>query len=336
MEGDFENNQQPTPSDRIKKFLGGFSILVIIIIIGIYFATGIYQIGPSDVGLVKRFGKFVRMHQPGINYHLPAPFESVVIVDIRSLRKIEIGFRTTTPGRYTDVAKESLMMTGDNNFADVETAVQYKVKDPVKFAFNVKDPNQIVKFVSEATIRERVAQRSISEVLTTDRDAIAFEAQTGIQEVLDKYGVGIKVENVRLQEVNPPDQVLAAFDDVNSALQDQQKITNQAQSYYNDIVPRAQGQASETVQEARAYKGVRVLGAEGEVARFNKILERYINAPEITRTRLYIETMERILPNSKKILLLGEEQSGNTLNFLDLEKIFAEGSVSENNRGENK
>ena len=323
MEGDFERRQDTV--EKVKKFISTFSILVILIIIGIYFATGIYQVQPSELGMVKRFGKFVRTDDPGINYHLPAPFESVKIVDVLTLRKIEIGFRTTSPGRYADVDKESLMMTGDNNFADVESAIQYRVKEPELYAFNVKDPDTIVKYVAEAMIRERVAQRSINEVLTSDRDAIAIEAKQAIQDALDKYQVGIKVENVRLQEVNPPDQVLAAFDDVNSALQDKEKTINEALSYYNDIVPRAQGEASQTVQEASAYKEVQILNAEGEVARFVNILYKYIEAPDITRTRLYIETMEEILPEAKKILLFNEQNE--TLNFLDLDGILSGGDT---------
>lgn len=321
MEGDFERRQDTI--EKVKKFLSAFSLLVILIIVGIYFATGIYQIEPSEVGLVKRFGKFVRTDEPGINYHLPAPFESVKIVDVLTLRKIEIGFRTTTSGRYADVDKESLMMTGDNNFADVESAIQYRVKDPVLYAFNVKDPDTIVKFISEAMIRERVAQRTVNEVLTSDRDAIVIEAKQAIQEVLDEFEIGVKIENVRLQEVNPPDQVLSAFDDVNSALQDKEKIINQALSYYNDVVPRAQGEASQTVQEATAYKEIQILKAEGEVARFVNILDKYIQAPDITRTRLYIETMEEILPDAKKILLFNEKND--TLNFLDLDGILSGG-----------
>ncbi len=321
MEGDFERRQDTI--EKVKKFISTFSILVILIIIGIYFATGIYQVEPSEVGLVKRFGKFVRTDEPGINYHLPAPFESVTIVDVLTLRKIEIGFRTTAPGRYSDVDKESLMMTGDNNFADVESAIQYRVKEPELYAFNVKEPDTIVKYVAEAMIRERVAQRTVNEVLTSDRDAIAIESKQAIQEALDKYQIGIKIENVRLQEVNPPDQVLAAFDDVNSSLQDKEKTINEALSYYNDIVPRAQGQASQTVQEASAYKEIQILNAQGEVARFANILEKYIEAPEITRTRLYIETMEEILPDARKILLFTE--NNDTLNFLDLDGILSGG-----------
>jgi len=321
MEGDFDRQQDTI--EKVKKFISTFSVLVILIIIGLYFATGIYQVEPSEVGLVKRFGKFVRTDEPGINYHLPAPFESVTIVDVLTLRKIEIGFRTTAPGRYSDVDKESLMMTGDNNFADVESAIQYRVKEPELYAFNVKEPDTIVKYVAEAMIRERVAQRTVNEVLTSDRDAIAIESKQAIQEALDKYQVGIKIENVRLQEVNPPDQVLAAFDDVNSSLQDKEKTINDALAYYNDIVPRAQGQASQTVQEASAYKEIQILNAQGEVARFVNILEKYIEAPEITRTRLYIETMEEILPDAKKILLFNE--NNDTLNFLDLDGILSGG-----------
>lgn len=314
-------------AQKVKKILGSLSIIILLIILGIYFSTGIYQINPSEVGLVKRFGKYVRTAGPGINYHLPAPFESVTVVDILSLRKIEIGFRTsTTPGRYSaTLTEESLMMTGDNNFASVESAVQYRIKDPVQYAFKIANPDEVVKLVAESVIRERVAQRTIDQVLTSDRDQIAIEAKQTIQEILDAYESGVVIDNVRLQEVYPPSQVLAAFDDVNSANQDMEKTINTALKYYNDVVPRAEGEASRTVQEAEAYKEVQILKAEGEVTRFLQILERYEKAPEITKQRLYIEMMENILPDSKKLMLLNK--NNDTFNFLDIQEVMKGGDL---------
>ncbi|HPE67934.1 MAG TPA: FtsH protease activity modulator HflK [Thermotogota bacterium] len=316
-----EGYQKPDFS-KLKKLIGGFSFVVLLIIFGIYFATGFYQIDPSEVGLVKRFGKFVRMDEPGINYHLPAPFESVTRVDVRSLRKIEIGFRTLSPGNYSYVQKEALMMTGDNNFASVESVVQYRVKDPIQFAFRVVEPDQIVKNVAESVIREQVAQRTIDEVLTTDRDLIALKAMERGQQILDQFETGIQIDNIRLQEVNPPDSVLAAFDDVNTAIQDKERTINTAMEYFNDVVPKAQGEASKTLQEASAYREISILNAQGEVARFEKILEKYKLAPEITRKRLYIETMEVILPDIPKIILPKETGA---LPLLDIQAIVEGG-----------
>lgn len=309
---------------KVKKFIGAFSLLVIAIIIGIYFSTGIYQLNPSEVGLVKRFGKYIRTDEPGINYHFPAPFDSVTVVDIRTVRKIEIGFRAISPGRFTTITKEALMMTGDNNFASVESVVQFRISDPYKYAFGIQNPEEIVRFVCESVIRERVAQRDIDQVLTSDRDSIAMEAKKRIQETLDKIGTGVFIDNVKLQEVYPPESVIAAFDDVNAAIQDKEKIVNTALKYYNDVVPRAEGEASKTLQEAQAYQEIEILKAEGGVARFNQILIKYLLSPDITKERLYIETMERILPGQKKILLL-EDQG--TLNFLDIEQVLKEGVV---------
>lgn len=298
---------------------------VIFGILALYFVTGFYQVEASAVGLVKRFGKFVRVDQPGINFHMPAPFESVTIVDILSLRKIEIGFRTVSPNRYTTVINEALMMTGDNNFATVECVVQYRIKDPFLFAFNVQFPDEIVKVISESVVRERVALRTVDGVLTSDRDSIAFEAKERIQFLLDQFETGVSVENVTLQEVSPPTEVLAAFDDVNSAIQDKEKTMNTALRYYNDLVPKAQGDASKTIQEAEAYRDIRLLNAQGEVARFTQVLEKYELSPEITRQRLYIETLEKILPNFKMIIM--PKDSTNTLKLLDINALLEKGGT---------
>jgi len=306
-----------------------FFVLVLIAgilgILAIYFSTGFYQVAPSEVGLVKRFGKYVRTDQPGINYHLPTPFESVTIVDILSIRKIEIGFRTVAANRYTSVVSEALMMTADNNFASVECVVQYRIKDPFLFAFNIQNPEEIVKALSESVIRERVALRTVDEVLTSDRDLIAMEAKDRLQSFLDRFQVGVSLENVRLQEVNPPTEVLAAFDDVNSAIQDKEKTINTALRFYNDLVPKAQGEAAKVIQEAEGYRDIRILAAQGEVARFLQVLEKYEVSPEITRQRLYIETMEKVLPNFKTLIIPGD--SGNTLKLLDIQALLNGGDL---------
>jgi membrane protease subunit HflK len=318
---DFEiEEERKGGNEKFRRFFKVFGFLIILIIIGIYFSTGVYQVGASEVGLVKRFGKFVRQVDPGIHYHLPYPFESVVKVDVRTVRKIEIGFRTVsiTNISYQEVRDEALMLTGDNNFAMVEAIIQYRVKDPAKFAFSLISPYEVVKFVTESVLRERVAQRGIDAVLTSDRDLIAVESSERIQKILDEYDVGILVENVKLQDVSPPNEVIAAFDDVNSARQDKERLINEALAYQNDAIPKAEGKAQEVLNEAMAYKQERILKAQGDTVRFKKVYENYVSNKEVTRTRFYIETMEEVLPHLKKIILTAEQD---ILPLLDLGSI---------------
>jgi len=280
--------------------------IVIAIIVAIYLATGIYTVGPSEVGLVKRFGRYVATVDPGLHYRLPSPIESVVSVNVLEVRKEEIGFRTVSPPpnpRYQTVETEALMLTGDGNITHVEMVVQYRVKDAELFAFNLIDPRTIVKQAAEATLREQVATRTLDETLTELRDTIGMDTMTSLQALLDTYGAGIAIDNVQLQDVKPPRDVISAFDDVNSARQDKEKLINQAQEYALDVLPKARGQAQEIGNQAAGYKQTRIKGAEGDVARFVEVLAKYELGEEVTRTRLYIEAMEEILPGMDKTIL---------------------------------
>lgn len=305
---------------------GGIGWLVIIVVIGIYLLTGIYTIGSSEVGLVKRFGRYTATVSPGMHYHLPAPFESVSIVNVLQVRKEEIGFRTISPApnpRYQIVETEALMLTGDGNIAHVEIVVQYRVKDAQLFAFNLIDASALVKQGAEAVLREQVATKTLDQTLTEQRDVIAADTMTALQILLDTYGAGISIGNVQLQDVKPPRDVISAFDDVNSARQDKEKLVNQAEEYAMDILPRARGQAQEIGNQAEAYKQERIMRAEGDVARFIAVLKKYELGEEVTRTRMYIETMEKILPEMNKIIL---SQGGDgVLQLLDLENLLKEG-----------
>jgi membrane protease subunit HflK len=285
--------------------------IVIAIIVAIYFATGIYTIGPSEVGLVKRFGRYVATVDPGLHYHLPSPLESVVSVNILEVRKEEIGFRTVSPPpspRYQTVETEALMLTGDGNITHVEIIVQYRVKEPQLFAFNLIEPRTIVKQAAEAVLREQVATRTLDETLTEERDVIGADTLDSLQALLDTYGAGIVIDNVQLQDVKPPAEVVSAFDDVNNARQDKEKLINQADEYALDILPRARGQAQEIGNQAEAYKQTRIKGAEGDVARFVEVLAKYELGEEVTRTRLYIEAMEEILPGMDKTILSSDTE----------------------------
>ncbi len=311
---------------RLRKMQGGIGWIVIVVIIAIYLLTGIYTIGPSEVGLVKRFGRYVATVDPGIHYHLPAPIQSVVAVNVLEVRKEEIGFRTVSPPpspRYQTVETEALMLTGDGNIAHVEMVVQYRVKDAERFAFNIINPKVIVKQAAEAVLREQVATRTLDETLTEERDVIGADTIIALQALLDVYGAGIVVGNIQLQDAKPPREVISAFDDVNSARQDKEKLINKAEEYAMDILPRSRGQAQEIANQAVAYKQERIKRAEGDVARFLEVLTKYELGEEVTRTRMYIETMESILPGMEKIIL-SREASG-VLKLLDLDRALQGG-----------
>ena len=305
---------------------GGLGWLIIIVVIGIWLATGIYTVGPSEVGLVKRFGRHVNTVEPGLHYHFPAPIESVVIVNVQGIRNEEVGFRTVSPPpnpRYQTIESEALMLTGDGNITHVEMAVQYSVKDPELFAFNLINPDEIVKEAAEAVLREQVATRTLDETLTEQRDTIGTDTLFSLQTLLDSYEAGIVINNVQLQDVKPPTEVIAAFDDVNNARQDKEKLINEASRYALDIVPRARGQAQEIANQAEAYMQERIKRAEGDVARFLEVLTKYELGEEVTRTRMYIETMETILPGMDKIILSGD--AGGVLKLLDLDPAGGDG-----------
>jgi modulator of FtsH protease HflK len=305
---------------RLRRMPGSVGWIAIAVILAIYLATGIYTVGPSEEGLVKRFGRYVRTVSPGLHYHMPAPFESVTVINVLEVRKTEIGFRTISPApspSYQTVTSEALMLTGDGNITHVEIAVQYRVKDATKYAFNVISPSEIVKQAAEATLREQVATQTLDETLTESRGAIGGNTAVALQALLDFYDTGIAIDNVQLQTVKPPAQVVAAFDDVNSARQDKEKAINEASRYALDLVPRARGQAQQIANQAEAYRQTRIKGAEGDVARFVAVLARYELGEDVTRTRLYIETMEAILPSMDKIIL--SSQADGLLKLLNLD-----------------
>ncbi|MEA3356710.1 MAG: FtsH protease activity modulator HflK [Candidatus Bipolaricaulota bacterium] len=316
----------PDWGDFARRLPGGVGWIAIAVIIIIYLLTGIYTIGPSEVGLVKRFGKHVATVEPGMHYHLPAPMESVVAVNMLEVRKEEIGFRTISPApnpRYQTVETEALMLTGDGNVTHVEMIVQYRVKEAEKFAFNLILPKVMVKQAAEAVLREQVATRTIDETLTEERDLIGTETRDSLQTLLNSYGAGVLVGNVQLQDVKPPREVISAFDDVNSARQDKEKLINQAEEYEFDILPRARGQAQEIGNQSEAYKQERIKRAQGDVARFVEVLKKYQLGEEVTRTRLYIETMEEILPGMEKIIL--SQNATGVLQLLDLQEVLQGG-----------
>ena len=312
-------------TENIPKFLfgkgifGGFLIIILIL----YLATGIFIVAPDEQGVVKRFGKFSRLESPGLNYHFPYPIETVITPAVTQVKRIEIGFRTVGSGsstRYQEVSNEALMLTGDENIVSADAIVQYKIKDPVSYLFNIILPEQTVKSAAEAALRHVIGERKIDEALTVGKYEIQEETMKLLQSLLDSYEAGILIVAVQLQDVNPPKEVQAAFKDVASAKEDKSRYINQAQGYKNDIIPKARGEAVKMTKEAEAYKIERIKKSEGEIARFNKILEEYKNGEYVTKARIYLETMEEILPNMNKVIVdLDSNQS--LVNLLPLGDI---------------
>ncbi len=299
-----------------KKIFG----IILVLVIALYLASGIFIVAPDEQGVVRRFGKFVRIESPGLNYHLPYPIETVVTPAVTRVKRVEIGFRTISPGppvRYQKLPAEALMLTGDENIVSAEAIVQYKIKDPVGYLFNIILPEETVKNAAEAALRQVIGERKIDEALTVGKYEIQEGTKKLLQDLLDSYKSGIFVVAVQLQDVNPPNEVQEAFKDVASAKEDKSKYINQAQGYENDLIPKARGEAVQITKEAEGYKIERIKKAEGDVAKFNSILTEYKKGEYITQARLYLETMEEILPNMNKVIVdLKENQS--LINLLPL------------------
>lgn len=279
--------------------------------------TGTYVVGPDEVGVVQTFGKHTRVTQSGLNYHLPYPIETVQTPKVTEVKRVEIGFRTMGNNQYRTIEKESLMLTGDENIVDAELIVQYKIKDAASYLFNFVEPVLTVREAAEASLRTVIGKHKIDEALTSGKFLIQEETKDLLQSILDKYGSGVLVVAVQLQDVSPPKQVRAAFKDVASAKEDKNRMINQAEGYRNDVIPKARGEAQAMISEAEGFREARVSRAEGEVARFNAMLVEYKKAKVVTRKRLYLETMEEILPNINKYIIPGGD-GGNLLNLLNL------------------
>ena len=299
---------------------GKKGILYIIIIVAlIWVASGIYTVGPDQKGVILRFGKMIGTSDSGLNYHLPFPIEKVFTPKVTEVKRVEIGFRTIDPGppaRYADRPHESLMLTGDENIVDCDLIVQYLISDPAKYLFQVRDPNGTVRDAAEAALREVVGSKVIDEALTTGKEQISAETMIQLQKILDLYNTGIRVVAVQLQDVNPPKEVRDAFIDVASAREDKNRIINEAQGYRNSIIPETRGKVSQILNESEAYRAEKVRRATGDADRFKSILTEYLKAKDVTRKRLYLETMEEILPGIRKIIL--DQQKSGVLPILNL------------------
>jgi membrane protease subunit HflK len=290
---------------------------VLVGLIVLWLATGVYVVGPDEVGVVRTFGKFTRVVQSGLNWKFPAPIETVDTPKVTEVKRIEIGFRTLKNGQYRTVEKESLMLTGDENIVDAEMIVQYKIKDPVAYLFRIVGPELTVREAAEASLRTVVGRNKIDETLTTGKFTIQEETKNQLQSILDNYNSGIHVVAVQLQDVSPPKEVIGAFKDVASAKEDKNRMINQAEGYRNDVIPKARGEAEAMIRDAEGFKESRVKRAEGDATKFTTVLKEYRKAKSITEKRLYLETMEKVLPDIEKIIV-PDKDSGNMLNLLNL------------------
>ena len=299
-------------------------ILAFVGLIAFWFFTGIYKIEPEEQGVILRFGALHRITDPGLNYHLPAPIEQVIKVPVTRVERVEVGTRTAL-GRTTNtsahkVPEESLMLTGDENIVDIDFEVQWKVRDPAKFLFNVRDPEMTVKSVSESAMREVVGRTPIASALTEGRGSIELEAKKIIQHVLDSYNMGIDVVRLQMREVQPPNAVIDAFRDVQTSRADRERARNEAETYRNDIIPRARGDAEKILQDAEAYQQQVVARAEGEAGRFTSVYEKYKLSKDVTRRRMYLETMEDLLKGMSK-LIIDRKASGGVVPYLPLNEL---------------
>ena len=295
--------------------MGVFPIIVIAIVV--WLLLGLYSVGPDEVGVVQRFGKYDRVVGSGLNYHFPYPIETVKTPKITEVKRIEIGFRTVGKNQYRTIEQESLMLTGDENIVDAELIVQYKIKEPIDYLFNFIGPELTLREASEASLRTVIGRHNIDEALTSGKFMIQEETKELLQITLDKYETGVIVVAVQLQDVSPPKQVIDAFKDVASAKEDKNRMINEAEGYRNDIIPKARGEAQAMIREAEGFRESRIKRAEGDVAKFKAIVKEYVKAKDVTKERLYLEAMEEILPGIDKYIVPNGE-GGNLLNLLNL------------------
>ncbi len=305
---DLNDFRPPNVSKRLVR-------MVILIVVGLIFVySTFFTIGPEEVGVVLRFGKYNRTVGPGLSFKLPLGIETLTKVPVQRQLKEEFGFRTAEAGVRTRYAtrsydEESLMLTGDLNIAEVEWVVQFRISDAYRYLFRVRNAIQTFRDMNEAVMREVVGDRTINEVLNI-RQEVETAVAAKLQNLCNQYELGLKVEQVQLQDVTPPDPVKPAFNEVNEAQQEREKLINQAQAEYNRVIPKAKGEAQRTIEEAEGYATERVNNAQGDVSKFNALLREYMRAPEVTRQRIYLETMSRVLPKVGRKLVIDEKATG--------------------------
>ena len=323
---DFEDLVQKG-QDRLRQIMptGGprSAIVLVILALAALVAWTTYYTVPSDsVAVVQRFGKYLKDVPPGLHFKLPLGIDVATIVPVKRQLKQEFGFATagaTDPYQIPrDAKQETQMVTGDLNAALVEWVVQYRISDPVKFLFDVREPRGTLRDVSESVMREVVGDRTVDEVITIGRQEIETEALTKMQALATKYAMGISIDQVQLKNINPPEPVQASFNEVNQAQQDKEKLINEARRDYNKVIPLAEGEKDQRIREADGYRLKRINEAEGDAARFSALLAEYIKAPEVTRRRIYIETLQDVMPGIRSKIIV-DERTRSILPLLNLD-----------------
>ena len=298
--------------DRFRRFMPGVRggrglILLLIIVLGIWLLTGFYRVEPDEQGVVLRWGEWTQTTQPGLNYHLPWPFETVLLPKVTKINRAEIGYRTlvdSNRGAFTrPVPDESLMLTGDENIIDVKFTAFWRIRDAGQYLFNIQAPDRTVRDAAESAMREVIGKTRLQSALAEERFLLAQQTHELTQSILDYYGAGIEVTQIEPQDIGPPDAVIASFRDVQAARADQERAKNEAESYRNDIIPRARGAAERLVQEGTAYKEQIVAEAQGEASRFVAVHTEYAQNADVVRRRMYLETMEEVLGGLDKIII---------------------------------
>jgi membrane protease subunit HflK len=316
--------------DKLRTVLPGGSLggrglgLIALVALVIWGFSGFFQVAPDELGAVLRFGKYVREVQPGLNYHLPYPIETALTPKALRVNKIDVGMRVVEDLRrgstVRDVPEESLMLTGDENIVDVDFSVLWRIKPNGvgNFLFNIQQPEGTVKAVAESAMREIIGRSNIQPILTGARQNIETAVQELMQKVLDDYGSGVQINQVQMQKVDPPSQVIDAFRDVQAARANLEQSQNEAQTYANRVVPEAKGRASQTIQNAEAYREQTVAEAKGATSRFLQVYDEYKKAPDVTRQRMYLETMERLFGGTDKIIM---DSGGGVVPYLPLDQL---------------
>jgi membrane protease subunit HflK len=319
--------------DRLKNVLPGSGnfggrggLILLFAVIVIWLLSGFYRVNTDEQGIVLRFGKFVQTTQPGLNYHLPYPIETALTPRVTFENKIDIGFRVQEDSRRgpltRDVTEESLILTGDENIVDVDFSVFWLINNAGRYLFNLQNPESTIKAVAESAMREVVGRAQIQPILTGARAATEQEVLKLMQKILDGYQAGVTVTRVQMQKVDPPQQVIDSFRDVQAARADAERLQNEAQTYANRVVPEARGEAARILQAADAYKERTVVEARGQASRFLAILAEYKLAPAVTRRRMYLETMERVLGGIDKVILDPSNKGSNVVPYLPLDQLL--------------
>ncbi len=307
----------PPPAPANAFFFGGGVAFILILIAAVWLASGFYIVDEGRRGVVLRLGKYLETTMPGLRWHVPFPVESVEVVNVSGVRTVEVGYRGNQKNKQP---QEALMLTDDENIVDVQFAIQYTLKSPEDYLFNNRNPDDNVLQAAETAIREIVGKSKMDFVLNQGRSEIAARVKVLMQGILERYKTGINITTVNLQGVQPPEQVQSAFDDAVRANQDRERFKNEGQAYANDVVPKARGVAARLIEEANGYKQSMISTSQGDASRFRQILAEYEKAPQVTRERLYLETMQQVLSSTSKVIV--DQKGGQNLLYLPLDRLL--------------